>query len=220
MILRLAAVERVSPVCRIVADTFERASGVPAALQARGVDVEIAPLAAGDYDLGSGIVVERKTVADLHLSLERGRLWRQIGAIRRTARLPYLLVEGRSLDAGSSEAKSLRGALLAVVGQGVALLRSESPDDSAMWLWLLCRRVAGVQPGRDRPVYAQRLKPPPELVPEAMLAAVPGISVVGSRALLERFGSVSNVISADESEWLKVSGIGPRRAAALRSAIS
>ena len=89
----LGGVERVSPVCRIVADSFERAGGVPDALRALGVTVELGGLPAGDYDLGSGVLVERKTVPDLHLSLERVRLWSQIGKLRRAAALPYLLVE-------------------------------------------------------------------------------------------------------------------------------
>jgi len=216
----LGGVERVSPVCRIVADSFERAGGVPDALRALGVTVELGGLPAGDYDLGSGVLVERKTVPDLHLSLERGRLWSQIGRLRRAAALPYLLVEGGDLDAGSIDPSSLRGACLAVVGQGVALIRSDDPSDSAMWLRLLAERVDGVRPARDRPAYAQRLKAASALVPEAMLAAVPGISVVGARALLARFGSVSAVLAAGESEWLQVRGIGPKRAEALRDAIS
>ena len=220
MILRWEGVHRVSPVCRIVADTFERASGIPEALRASGVDVVLSPLRAGDYDPGSGVLVERKSVADLHLSVERGRFWGQIGKLRAHAHLPYVLVEGTDLDAGSLSPAAVRGVCLGVIGQGVALVRSESSIDSALWLGLLARRIGGARLGRDRPSYAQRLKPPLEMVPEAMLAAVPGISVAGARAMLERFGSIAAVLAADEREWLEVPGIGPRRAAALRSAIS
>lgn len=206
--------------CRIVADIFESASRVPDELRAAGVEVRMAALLAGDYDLGRAVLVERKTVADLHLSLERGRFWGQIGKLRARARLPYLLVEGRDLDDGTLSSAAVRGACLGVVGQGVALIRSQDSMDSALWLRLLAARIGGARPGRDRPTYAQRLKRPSELVPEAMLAAVPGISVAGARALLERFGSVSAIVAADECDWLDVPGIGPRRAAALRSAIS
>jgi ERCC4-type nuclease len=183
------------------------------------VTVEKVMLPAGDYDLGSGVLVERKTVADLHLSLERGRLWGQIGRLRTRARLPYLLVEGRDLDDGPLPPAAVRGACLAVIGQGVPLIPSEDPIDSASWLRLLAVRIGGIRPGRDRPWYAQRLKPARELVPEAMLAAIPGISVARARALLAHFGSVSAIVSADERDWLLVPGIGPKRAAALRAAI-
>lgn len=209
-----------STACRIIADIFESASGVPTALRAAGIDVTFVGLPAGDYDLGNGVLVERKTVADLHLSLERGRLWRQIGNLRTNARLPYLLVEGRDLDHGSVSPAAIRGACLGVIGQGIPLVRTQCCTDSALWLRLLAGRSQGVRLGRDRPSYAQRLKPQRELVPEAMLAAVPGISVAGARALLERFGSVSAIVAADSREWMEVPGIGPRRADALRSAVS
>lgn len=177
-------------------------------------------LLAGDYRLGPGVLVERKTVRDLHLSLKQGRFWRQIGGIRANARLPYLLVEGADLDTGCAPPVAVRGACLAVLGQGVGIIWSRDAADSALWLRLLAQRVDGIRPGRDRPTYAQRLKPRSELVPEAMLAAVPGISVVGARNLLDRFGSLSAVMAADENEWVEVQGIGARRAAALRDAIT
>lgn len=211
---------RVSPVCRIVADTFERLSGIPNALRAEGFDVEVARLAAGDYDLGAGVLVERKTVADLHLTLTQGRLWDQIGRLRQAARLPYLLIEGGNLDAGTIPPAALRGACLAVNGQGVALLRTTDATDTVLWLRLLAQRVNGARLGRDRPTYAQRLKPPSGLASEAMIAAVPGISVRSARALLERFGSVSAVIAAEDKEWMAVPGIGAARVASLRAAIT
>ena len=177
-------------------------------------------LPVGDYDLGHGVLVERKSVADLHLSLERGRLWPQVGKLRTNARLPYLLVEGRDLDHGRLSPAAIRGACLGVMGQGVPIIRTQGSIDSAVWLRVLGGRVHNARLGRDRPRYAQRLKPHSELVREAMLAAIPGISVVGARSLLAHFGSVAAVLAANEDEWLRVPGIGPRRAAALRAALS
>jgi len=205
-------------VCRIVADQYERAGGVVEALGLLGVEVGVTRLPVGDYDLGRGVLVERKTATDLHLSLQRGRLWRQVAAIRDSARLPYLLVEG--LDNGGLATNGIRGVCLAVLGQGVPVLFSRDPFDSAAWLRLLALRASGVRPGRDRPVYAQRLKPRAEQVREAMLTAVPGISVKRARALLGRFGSVRNVAAATEAELQSVTGIGPVLAHALDCALS
>jgi ERCC4-type nuclease len=58
---------------RIVVDLRERGSGVPALLIEHGVDVELRRLSAGDYAVGGGGVVERKTVRGLHLDLVTGR---------------------------------------------------------------------------------------------------------------------------------------------------
>jgi ERCC4-type nuclease len=56
----------------IVADIFEEGSGIPASLQRLGAQVVVEPLAAGDYRISGGALIERKTVADLHGSLGRG----------------------------------------------------------------------------------------------------------------------------------------------------
>jgi hypothetical protein len=171
-----------SPVCQIVADAFESRSGIIDALRNRGVEVEIRRLPVADYDLAAGILVERKTIPDFQLSLERGRLWRQVADLRNHARLPYLLLEGRDLDTGRLSGSAVRGACLAVIGQGVPVIASTDSVDSAVWLHLLALRGNGARLPRDRPAYAQRLKPRSDQIKEAMLAAVPGISTKAARA--------------------------------------
>jgi ERCC4-type nuclease len=207
------------PVCRIVVDVNERRSGISERLRVVGASVEVRRLETGDYELDHGVLVERKTVSDLHLSLERGRLWRQLGALRQAARLPYLLIEGNDLDRGSIGPGAIRGACLAAMGQGIPIIWSRDAADSAHWLWVLAQRVVGVRPGRDRPAYAQRLKPPGELAREAMLAAVPGVSVATARALLVEFGSVAGIAAAGPGRWLGVRGLGQARAQALARAL-
>jgi ERCC4-type nuclease len=67
----------------------------------------------------------------------------------------------------------------------------------------------------DRPRYAQQPRAAPALAAEAMLAAVPGISMTSARALLAQFGSVAGVIMAGEKALHEVPGMGPKRAKAL-----
>jgi ERCC4-type nuclease len=69
----------------VVADVFEKASGVPAALAHLDVQVMIEPLPAGDYQISDEILIERKTLPDLHGSLARNRLWAQLGRLRDAA---------------------------------------------------------------------------------------------------------------------------------------
>lgn len=178
------------------------------ALQRLGVPTDVRRLAVGDYIAGAAIV-ERKSVRDLHLSIIEKRFWPQIGRLSRATRHPYLLVEGTDLDAGPLRPASVRGAILAVQELGIGLIRAEGPEDSALWLEILA--------GRNRPrrrsarVFASSASSPPE----AMLAAVPGISVVTARALLNHFGSTAAVLGADPSEWLSIRGVGPKRSQAL-----
>jgi ERCC4-type nuclease len=78
----------------VTADVFEDGSGVPSRLQQLGAQVVVEALPAGDYRIDGGVLVERKTVADLHGSLARGRLWSQVGRVRDIGVLPFLFVEG------------------------------------------------------------------------------------------------------------------------------
>jgi DNA excision repair protein ERCC-4 len=203
------------PVPLVTADVFERGSGVPAALQRLGAIVTVEPLTAGDYRVGGGVLIERKTIADLHGSLGRGRLWEQVGKIRDEAVSPFLLIEGEQLDAGPRHPNAIRGALLAIVELGVTILWSRDPADSALWLHRLAVRHARKTSARARP---RRVAELPESGVE-VLAAVPGISTQTARALLARFGSIGGLISAGPERWADVEGVGAVRAHALATAL-
>lgn len=202
---------------RIIVDAHERQSGIAETLAELGAEIEVAALSAGDYAVGADTLVERKRVLDLHAAVLKGRLWPQLGKLRGACAFPYLLVEGSDLDRGPLHYNAIRGVCLAVIDQGIALLRSGYQRDSALWIHRLAVRCQQFEPAAERPAYAQRPRPKPGAeTAEAVLAAVPGISTSSARALLERFGSVAAVVGADPSEWLQVPGIGPERAHALK----
>jgi len=204
---------RESASVRILVDVHERQSGISETLAELGAEVEVVALPAGDYAVGEDTLVERKRVLDLHAAITKGRLWPQMAKLRAASAFPYLLVEGTDLDRGPLHPNAIRGACLAVIDQGIALLRSGQQRDSALWLHRLAVRCQRTELPADRPAYAQR--PATGEGPEAMLAAVPGISTVTARALLERFGSVAGVLAAEPADWLSVEGVGPERARAL-----
>jgi ERCC4-type nuclease len=197
----------------LVVDSREREGRLLAALRRLGVPTEVRELAVGDYIAGAAIV-ERKSVQDLHFAIIRARFWPQIGRLSRAGRHPYLLVEGTDIDAGPLRPESVRGAMLAVGELGIRVIRTSDPADSALWLKLLAMRSRKNR--RSTRVFASKSSS----APEAMLAAVPGISVVTARALLERFGSVEGVIDAGPERWLSTRGVGPKRALALTQTLA
>jgi ERCC4-type nuclease len=200
---------------RVVADVHERASGIPAYLDALGLDVQIAALPAGDYALGAETLVERKTVSDLHGSILKGRLWPQLNKLRAASAFPYLLVEGRDLDAGPLHPNSVRGACLAAIEKGVALLRTTDHTDTARWLHRLALRAQEYEEAPERPPPGGNALPKPALGPEtaeALLSCIPGISTASARKLLLRFGSVAEVAAASAEDLQRVPGLGPERA--------
>jgi DNA excision repair protein ERCC-4 len=207
---------------RILVDVHERQSGIADVLVGElGADVEFAALPAGDYSVGADTLIERKRVRDLHAAVAKGRLWPQLAKLRAAAAYPYLLVEGTDLDRGPLGVAAIRGVCLATIDQGIALLRSGQPRDSALWIHRLAVRCQRDEAPPDRPAYAQRPKPAdPATAAEAMLAAVPGISAASARALLDRFGSVAALVAAGPEGWREVRGIGPDRARSLEETLT
>jgi Fanconi anemia group M protein len=204
----------------VVVDVFEQASGIPAALVQLGAHVVVEPLPAGDYRIGQEILVERKTVPDLHGSLARHRLWAQLGRLRDTVPYPYLLVEGSDLDAGPRHPNAIRGALLAVADSSIALLWSRNPDDTAVWIHRLALRHARRTAASPRPRPQRAMLAPPMSDPRlGVLSAVPGISTGTAQTLLDHFGSIQQLVAAGPDQWAVVNGIGAVRAHALATAL-
>lgn len=177
-------------------------------------------LPCGDYCLGDALGVERKTAADLARSIIDGRLFRQIGSLRRSYRRPILLVEGLCDGAAVVGVSwpALRGALVNVsVSFGVPVLRSTDAGDSAALIATAARQLCDpldipyVRPGyrpagwRRRALY--------------ILQGLPGIGPRRARALLEQFGSVAAVVTADASALADVAGIGDAVARSVHEAL-
>jgi ERCC4-type nuclease len=202
---------------RIVADIHERSSGVPGELRRLELLVDEGHLAAGDYTVKGYAVIERKTTRGLHLSVQDGRFWGQMGKVRRADGRPYLLVEGRSVYDGPLADEAIRGLVLAVSDLGITVVRTLDPGDSARWI----RRIVIRQGSRrsvNRPPYAQRVKRSDHESPaERALAAAPGISTVTARNLLERFGCLMHVLQASPGELMTVAGVGSSKAQAIRA---
>jgi ERCC4-type nuclease len=105
----------------------------------------------------------------------KGRLLPQLAKLRAACAFPYLRIEGTDIDRGPLHHNAVRGALLAVIDQGIALLRSGYQRDSALWIHRLAVRCQQVEPAADRPAYAQRPRPKPrQEAAEALLSAFPG----------------------------------------------
>ena len=200
----------------IDADVGEMPSGVPGELRALGATVRISQLDAGDYLVGRDMGVERKSVLDLHYSIENRRLWSQLLAYRSALRRLYLLVEGRSLDDGAISEAGIRGALLEIGDRGVTVIRSTDARDSAFWILRLAARAqrSGAPP-TPRPRRYARAAQPLDVV-----SCIAGIGPSKARSLLSHFGSVAAIASADRDELHEVAGIGPALAAAIHTALT
>jgi Fanconi anemia group M protein len=199
----------------ILVDHRERAGSLIETLGRQGARVETAVLQVGDYVVGDRVGIERKAVADLHRSIRDRRLWTQVAALRADLRRAYLVVEGRSIDAGCISRAGIRASLLAVSELGVVVVLSADQVDSALWIWRIACRHGGT--GARPATRSARRGRRPSI---AVLSAVPGISPSLALALEAAFGSVAGVARASRQELMAIPGIGATRATSLQRALN
>lgn len=205
-------------------DTQEQRSGIPDLLATMPqVHIEVIPLHLGDYDIGGDPcrVFERKTGSDFLCSLEQGRLFPQLAALRKNGFAPILLLEGDPLGVGRSQMRpaSIRGALAYIaVTLRVPILPSSEPAESAHLIYAAARqcqaRHMAHSPGARGPAAGRRRATPSEQQMQIVLA-LPGIGPITARAICARFGSLHDLLNADAAQLSEVPGVGPSRAAAL-----
>lgn len=203
---------------RVVADVRERGSGVLAALKEPGdVCVSVRRLDVGDYVVDGRVIVERKTLDDLVVSILDARLFRQSSRMLRSPYRPLFIIEGRARDLRRRLARrKVQGALVTVsLIFDIAVLRTRDPVETA---WLLHRIGEQLRVRTARGVAARRPTPRDRRARQLhLLDTIPGVGVGRAERLLDAFGTLTAVLNASESDLAAVRGIGPQTARQIRT---
>ena len=194
----------------ILVDDRERSSAVMEELRRYDqVEVQVQRLAVGDYCLDKHLIVERKTLPDMMASIVDGRMFRQAMRLVSSEFDPLLILEGTSADTRGARVsrEAVQGAMITVsVILGIPVLRSHSPQETA---WLMVRAAVQVKKvisgNTHRPGYRPKGRRKRQL---SILQGLPRIGPERAERLLDRFGSIQNVINASYDELLSVDGIG------------
>lgn len=205
----------------IAVDDREVPSGVVDVLRGRGdcsVTIERLPL--GDYRLDDALLIERKTLPDLVTSIKDGRLFGQGCRLAGSPLWAALILEGTSKDlAGSGmRREAIQGALITLtLFLGIPLLRSLNVEETAQLLLFAARQgrtvASGALPRRGRrPRGRYRVQ-------TRILQGLPGIGPERAKRLLDRFGTVEAVMTAETQELASVRGIGAGTAELIRWAV-
>lgn len=205
----------------IVVDDREAGSRVVEVLRARSdVRIEIERLTLGDYRIDDTLLVERKTLPDLVASIKDGRLFGQGCRLAGAPLWTALILEGTAKDlaAYGMRREAIQGALITLtLFLGIPLLRSLNPEESVRLMLYASRQhrrlVDGPLPRRGRRPRGKFR------VQTRLLQGLPGIGPERARRLLDVFGSVEAVMTAEVQELQAVSGIGAGTAEAIRWAV-
>jgi ERCC4-type nuclease len=194
----------------VVMDDREMRSGIMDVFRGvEGVSIRVQRLALGDYVVDSHLLVERKTLHDLTVSIKDGRLFRQALQLAEAPLQSLIILEGTvgSLNGRGMSRESIQGALITLtVFFGVPLLRSRDPEETVRLMIYAARQGrAYATGGLPRKGKRPRGKLRTQL---HILQGLPGIGPERARLLLEAFGSVEAVLTASEEALRSVDGIG------------
>lgn len=207
---------------RILADVREKYSGVIKALYDEGVLVELKALPTADFLCSSRAAVEVKRAQDFVNSIIDGRLLQQLKELKENFERPVVIIEGAGeqdiYSIRNVHPNAIRGMLATIaVSYGMPLLYSKDPKDTAGILIAIAKREREA----SAPEPSLHNQKPATLAEkqEYVIASLPGVEVKLARALLGKFGSVSEIMSAAEEQLQKVELIGPKKAAEIRKVI-
>jgi len=203
----------------IEADCRENAAELLQVLKNRyGFEIEVKQLKIGDYLIHPDTLVERKTTRDFAVSILDGRLFNQAYKLAEQTEYPIIIIEGESFADAGLPIHNIKGALISLAQTfRIPFLRTKNHEDTA-WHFNqlhLQRDRIGSNRGVRRSYKPKRI----ENQKKAVLKTLPGIGEKIAHALLEKFGSVSDVVSARKEELLAVPGIGPKTLARINSVL-
>jgi Fanconi anemia group M protein len=207
----------------VVADQRETKSNVVRELDTSDIEVELETLDVGDYVLSDRVAVERKSVQDFIDTLTGGRsLFDQMGDLSSSYARPLLILEGEreALYSTGVHKNAVRGALASVVvDYGVPVLFTSDEDETAETLGLVARRE---QEDRDREarVHGEKSSATLPEQQEYVVSSIADVGPVTARALLEEFGTVEDVMVAEEDELQNAEGVGEKIAQRIREVVA
>ncbi|WP_340098719.1 DEAD/DEAH box helicase [Salinibaculum salinum] len=204
----------------LVVDQRELDSTIARDLSKReGIETRLETLEVGDYVLSDRVVVERKTVADFLDTLTGGdrSLFEQVGDDARHYARPVVVIEGEDLYGQRNvHPKAIHGALASLaVDFGASILRTSDQSETADLLEVIAERE---QEEDDREVSVHGEKQSKTLTEqqEYVVASIAEVGPVTARSLLEAFGSVEAVMTADEDDLTEADGVGAVTAERIR----
>jgi len=201
-------------------DHSERHSALLEAVRRSGAfDVRMVHLDTGDYLIDNDVLVERKTIGDFIASLLDGRLFPQAARLAHCRYRSVLLIEGpKPPSMPKVHPHALEGALVSLAAMWrLPVLHSPAPEQS----FLILRILADQASRRSQPVLRRFDRKPKRLASRRLflLQGLPGVGPALAQRLLDHFGSIERVLSAEASALTEVRGVGAKKAARIRELV-
>ncbi|MFB6310442.1 MAG: DEAD/DEAH box helicase [Salinirussus sp.] len=220
----LATADAATEKINIVIDQRELESSIARDLSTRdGIETRLETLAVGDYVCSDRVVIERKTVADFLDTLVGGdrSLFDQVGDAGRHYARPVVIIEGEDLYGERNvHPSAIHGALSSLsVDFGASVLRTRDATETADLVATIARREQE-SGDRDISIHGEKQSRTLDEQQVYVVASIAEVGPVTARTLLEHFGTVESVMTADEEALRGVEGVGEVTAQRIREVVS
>lgn len=171
-----------------------------------GLQFEGRELEFGDFLIGNGVVIERKSSTDFMLSVMDKKIFGNLAKLKAEFDRIVYIVEGDIFAPRfHSNPTTLRDALAYMSAvEGIAVIPS---PDAAMSAELVYDMAMYSQHGGDKIVSVRSTKPKDlRSSQQYVIESLPGVSAERARKLLHRFGSAAAVLGASDED-LHAAGI-------------
>lgn len=172
----------------------------------------------GDYSVGGGIVIERKSADDFLNSMRDDRFHEQaLNMVLHVARPVYLLEGDIYTTRSEFSVESLSGAVAWLHAQGISVVPSSSPRATAETIFFMAKNAQVDM--RNVPLRSKKPKVT-ELNVKLVLESLPGIGAGGSDKLITHFGSIRSLAMATTEQIAEVPRIGKASAQKIHDVIT
>lgn len=206
----------------IQADDRESSSGMLNIMQAHSqINLDIKRMPYGDYIIDKWLIVERKQISDLIISIVDGRLFQQAEWLCQSAYTPLLIIEGQGHDIKNSkmDRRAILGALVSIgLLYGICVLRAINKEETLNVMLYAARQKARI----EKNVIGRRGYRPKSFKKQQsfILQGLPNVGPTLANALLQHFGSIKAVMTANGEQLQKISGIGTKKAKRIVSLLT
>lgn len=192
------------PAEAVEVDFREKNSSVPLELKSLGLAVEFKELKVADY-IVKGVAIERKEAKDFFSSVFDRRIFSQMGEINQYEKR-LLIIEGNLERVNRLHPNALRGILLSIsLDFKVPIIFSQNEKETADYIRLLANKKKSENTLNPK---KKSLSPSEEL--EFIMESFPGVGPIKTKKLLEKFGTLKNVVNSSEKDLSKILGQGSK----------
>jgi Fanconi anemia group M protein len=191
---------------KIIIDYREKSSTVHIQLSKMGFEIEFKELKVGDY-IVKDVVIERKTISDFLSSMINKHLLKQLDEMQQYKNA-LLIIEGISEkelykeNDYSINPNAVRGFLLSILlKHKIPIIYTKNAEDTAKFISVLSKKKSSTI---SLKANKRNLGRNEQL--EFILEGFPNIGPKKAKLLLEKFGSIQNVILAPTEELKKILG--------------